>query len=134
MISKTVMFNPFTPRSDQSVNSVYHFNTMSSRQLMRIKKIISRGYCFYITPNSQQRNLWSSVRRIIFQILGVKGLKQSPMVAQFEIISSPRHNILILHGMQILISVCHKNVCSPLDRGVVLTNSFVTDKHGEIRL
>ena len=36
------------------------------------------GYCLDITPNSQdsqQRNVWSSLRRIIFQILGVKGLK-----------------------------------------------------------
>ena len=39
-------FNPFTPMSDQYVNSVYNCNTLSSRK----------------------------VRRICFQILGVKGL------------------------------------------------------------
>ena len=45
---------------------------------MRIKKIINLGYYLDITPNSrtsQQRNAWSSVRRISYQILGVKGLK-----------------------------------------------------------
>ena len=34
-------FNPFTPRSDQHINSSYNFNTLSSRQVMRIKKIIN---------------------------------------------------------------------------------------------
>ena len=33
--------NPFTPRSDQHVNSPYNSNTLSSRQVMRIKKIIN---------------------------------------------------------------------------------------------
>ena len=34
-------FNPFNPRSDQYVNSLYNFNTLSSRQVMRINKIIN---------------------------------------------------------------------------------------------
>ena len=34
-------FNPFTSRSDYHVNSPYNFNTLSSRQVMRIKKIIN---------------------------------------------------------------------------------------------
>ena len=29
-------FNPWTPRSDQYINSPYNFNTLSSRQVMRI--------------------------------------------------------------------------------------------------
>ena len=33
--------------------------------------------------NSQQRNVWSSVRRIIFQILGVKGLMKHLAVTIF---------------------------------------------------
>ena len=37
----TIYFNPFTPRSDQYINSPFHFNTLSSRKLTRIKKIIT---------------------------------------------------------------------------------------------
>ena len=33
--------NPLTPRSDQHINSPYDFNTLSSRQVMRIKKTIN---------------------------------------------------------------------------------------------
>ena len=33
-------FNPFTPRSDQYINSLDSFNTLSSRQVIRINKII----------------------------------------------------------------------------------------------
>ena len=33
--------NPLTPRSDQHMNSPYKFNTLSSRQVVRIKKIIN---------------------------------------------------------------------------------------------
>ena len=36
--SNTSTFNPFTPRSDQFVNSPCNFHTLSSRQVMRIKK------------------------------------------------------------------------------------------------
>ena len=32
-------FNPLIPKSDPYVNSPYNFNTLSSRQVMRIKKI-----------------------------------------------------------------------------------------------
>ena len=35
------LFNPFTPRSDQHINSPYNFNTLSSKQVMGIKKIIN---------------------------------------------------------------------------------------------
>ena len=35
--------NPLIPRSNQYVNSPYSFNTLSSRQVMRIKKIINYG-------------------------------------------------------------------------------------------
>ena len=33
--------NPLTPRSDQNINSPYNFNTLSSRKIMRIEKIIN---------------------------------------------------------------------------------------------
>ena len=32
---------PFTPKGDQHMNSPYNFNTLSSRQVTRIKKIIN---------------------------------------------------------------------------------------------
>ena len=35
--------NLLTPRSDQFINSPYIFNTLSGRQVMRIKKIINYG-------------------------------------------------------------------------------------------
>ena len=35
--------NPLTPRSYQYLNSPYSFNTLSSRQVMRITKIIIQG-------------------------------------------------------------------------------------------
>ena len=39
------LINPFTPSSDQYINSPYN-NTMSSREVMRIKKIINYGILF----------------------------------------------------------------------------------------
>ena len=41
-----VSINPLTPRSDQYVNSPYNFNTLLSRQVMRIKKIINQEILF----------------------------------------------------------------------------------------
>ena len=38
--------NPLTPRSDQNVNYPYNFNTLLSRQVMRIKKIINQEILF----------------------------------------------------------------------------------------
>ena len=38
--------NPFTPRSDQYINSPFNYNTLSSRQVMRIKKIINLEIVF----------------------------------------------------------------------------------------
>ena len=35
------LLNPLIPRSDQYMNSPLHFNTLSSRQVMRIKTIIN---------------------------------------------------------------------------------------------
>ena len=46
-------FNPFTPRSNHYLNYPYKFNTLSSRQVMRIKKLSTRGYCLDMTQNFQ---------------------------------------------------------------------------------
>ena len=40
------LFNPLTPRSDQYINSSNNFNTLSSKQVMRIKRIINYGVLF----------------------------------------------------------------------------------------
>ena len=37
------VLNPFTPRSDQYINYPYNFKTLSSRQVMRMNKIITWG-------------------------------------------------------------------------------------------
>ena len=42
-IKKLVLINPLTPMSDQDRISPYNINTISSRQVMRIKKSISEG-------------------------------------------------------------------------------------------
>ena len=41
LLKIVLLFYPLPPRSDQYINSPYNFNTMSSRQVMRIKKIIN---------------------------------------------------------------------------------------------
>lgn len=70
--------NRFTLRSDQYMNSPYDFNTLTKRQVIRIfKNGWLGGFCLDTTPNSQEyatTYVWSSVRRISFQILRVKGL------------------------------------------------------------
>ena len=42
-MNSTDAFNLLTPMSDQDRTSPYNFNTISSRQVMRIKKNISQG-------------------------------------------------------------------------------------------
>ena len=46
------LFNHLTPMSDQEWISPYNINTISSRQVMRIKKILIRELLFDPTPNS----------------------------------------------------------------------------------
>ena len=43
IMNSTDAFNPLTPMSDQDRTSPYNINTISSRQVMRIKKNISQG-------------------------------------------------------------------------------------------
>ena len=63
--------------SDQDIISPYNINTISSRQVMRIKKILIRGLLIDPIPILQTnitRTIWQTVRRITNEILGVKGL------------------------------------------------------------
>ena len=70
--------NSFTPTSDQDRISPYNINTISSRQVMRIKKNISYGdyelIQYQILQTNIMRTVWQTVRRITDEILGVKGL------------------------------------------------------------
>ena len=40
------MFNPLIPVSDQDRISPYNINTISNRQMMRIKKMINYGFTY----------------------------------------------------------------------------------------
>ena len=64
--------------SDQDGISLYNINTISSRQIMRIKKNINLGdYKLIQYPILQAnitRTVRQKVRRITDEILGVKGL------------------------------------------------------------
>ena len=46
IVNRIVLFNPLTPVNDQDRISLYHINTISSRQVMRIKKLSIRGLLF----------------------------------------------------------------------------------------
>ena len=63
---------------DQDRISLYTINTISSRQVMKIKKILIRGLLVDPILNSQNlnitRTIWQAVRKITNEILGVKGL------------------------------------------------------------
>ena len=63
---------------DQDRISLYTINTISSRQVMKIKKILIRGLLVDPIPNSQNlnitRTICQAVRKITNEILGVKGL------------------------------------------------------------
>ena len=49
-------FNPLTPMSDQGRISPYNINTISSRQVMRIKKILIRRLLVDPIPNSPNQH------------------------------------------------------------------------------
>ena len=44
--------NPLTPKSDQNRISPYNINTITSRQVMRIRKISIKGFLVDPIPNS----------------------------------------------------------------------------------
>ena len=68
---------PLTPMSDQDRISPYNINTISSRQVMRIKKKISimdyRLIQYQILHANITRTVWQIIRRTTNEILGVKG-------------------------------------------------------------
>ena len=70
-------FNPLTPMSDQDRISPYNINTISIRQVMRMKKNTSLRIFWFIQyqilRNSIVRIVWQTVRRIFNEILSVKG-------------------------------------------------------------
>ena len=62
---------------DQDRISPYNINTISSRQVMRIGKILIEDYHlihYQIPQTSFRSTIWQTVRRIVNEILGVKGL------------------------------------------------------------
>ena len=63
--------------SDQDIISPYNINTISSRQVMRIKKILIRELLIDPIPILQTnitRTIWQTVKRITNEILGVERL------------------------------------------------------------
>ena len=68
---------PFTPMSDQDRISPHNINTISIRQVMRIKKNISLRIFeliqYQISRSSNLSNLWQTVKRITNEILDSKG-------------------------------------------------------------
>ena len=70
-------FTPLSPGCDQDRISPYTISTISSRQVMRIKKnIIYWWNQFQILQTSIILIVRQKVRRITDEILGVKGLRQ----------------------------------------------------------
>ena len=65
---------PLTPVSDQSRISPYYIYTKLSRQVVRMEKISNMGIRCQILQTYTMRIVWQTVRRIINEILGVKGL------------------------------------------------------------
>ena len=57
------------------MNSYNNFDTLSSKQVNNYYQLRDIVWIQHqILRTSQQRNVWSSVRRISFQTLGVRGL------------------------------------------------------------
>ena len=84
-------FNPLTLMSDQDRISPYNINTISSRQVMRIKKNINLGdyklIQYQILQTNITRTVCQTVRRITNEILGVKGLgnvQHSPLILSIK--------------------------------------------------
>ena len=72
------MFTPLPPMIDRDRISPYNINSISSRQVMRIGKILIGDYhlIHYQIPQTRFRStIWQTVRRIVNEILGVKGLQ-----------------------------------------------------------
>ena len=73
-----ICFNPLTPMSDQERISPYNIHTISSRQVMRIKKYQLGDYSliqYQILQTNITKTVYKMVRGITNEILGAKGLK-----------------------------------------------------------
>ena len=73
-----IKLNPQAPKNHQDLISPYNINTKSSRQLMKTKQninqwIISRMIQYQVLRTNAIKILWHTVRKIIYEILGVKG-------------------------------------------------------------
>lgn len=69
---------PYNPRSDQEVNSPYNINTLTNRQVVRVRKISIRKYHLIknqFLKDNFVRNVRLTVRKITFKILGIRGLR-----------------------------------------------------------
>ena len=76
-----LVVNRLTPRGDLDRISLNNINTISSRWVLREKKIITYRELSALSPNSPTdmiRILWQTIGRITKEIFGVKGLKTSP--------------------------------------------------------
>ena len=72
-----IAINPLTPMSDQDRISPFKINTISSKQVMRIRKSINKGITSWSNTKFSKlltRTVWQTVRRITSEVLGVKGL------------------------------------------------------------
>ena len=78
-LPKAFRFNPLTPVSDRERISPYNINTVSGRQVRRIKKKTQLGdyklIQYQILRIGVMSILWQKVGRISNEILGVEGLK-----------------------------------------------------------
>ena len=91
-----VLLNPLTPMSDQDRISPYNIHTISSRQVMRIKKIYElqdyKLIQYQILQHNITRTVWQTVRRITNEILRVKGLIWSYHILKSSVISYRTHS------------------------------------------
>ena len=77
-VAMHVFSYPFNAMSDQDRISPYNINTISSRQVMRIKKNIMqledhKLIQYQILQTNITRLVWQTVRGIAKEILGVEG-------------------------------------------------------------
>ena len=77
---KENILHHFTPRGDQNINYLYSINTISSSQVTKkAKKFYLWDYHLIqhqILRTNLIINVWQTVRRIFFEILWVKGLRE----------------------------------------------------------
>ena len=68
-------FNPLAPMSDQDRISPYNIDTISTKEVIRIKKNINLGITSQSSTEFFERIVWLPVRRITNLIWELKGLE-----------------------------------------------------------